>query len=82
MAEVVTSRWDYAGRRRSIAQNQAESVIVHDAFICVGSSGCASGTRTTLEYYTMTIDRDGFRAWPIRVQAIPFDATFASSMIF
>ena len=43
----------------TIAQNQAESAQVHDASICFNGGGCASGTRTMLEYYTMTIDLDG-----------------------
>jgi len=43
----------------TIAQNQAESTQVHDASICFNGGGCASGTRTMLEYYAMAIGPDG-----------------------
>src|SRR3984893_11141363 len=43
----------------TFAQNQAESARIHDASICFSGGACASGTRTMLEYYTMTLDRNG-----------------------
>jgi len=43
----------------TIAQNLAESAQVHDASICFNGGACASGTRTMLEYYVMTIGPDG-----------------------
>ncbi len=43
----------------TFARNQAESAQVHDASICFNGGACATGTRTMLEYYTMTLDQNG-----------------------
>ncbi len=49
----------------TIAQNQAETNIMHKWDICFNGTGCANithqspGNRDLLEYYSMTIDPDG-----------------------
>jgi hypothetical protein len=50
----------------TFAENEVETAVMHDQDICFNGSGCAAnpsaspGNRDLLEYYTMTLDPDGF----------------------
>lgn len=73
-ASPVKSNWHvfFAQTRNALApspafaQNQVETAIMHDQDICFSGTGCANnqsmspGNRDLLEYYTMTLDPEGF----------------------